>query len=154
AENALEVAPNGSARVPVVTLARLDDLCRARVAVEGLAAELGAPRLTSADIETLERIAGEQQAIRRNSNGYELRAKNQQFHFALYSASGSEVLLQLIETLWLRFGPYMRMLSASVEPRMRSGEIDPSDPHLIIIDALKAGDFTRARDGVIDDIRR
>jgi DNA-binding GntR family transcriptional regulator len=80
-------------------------------------------------------------------------ARNQQFHFSIYKASGSEVLLQLIETLWLRFGPYMRMLSASVEPLMRSGEIDPADPHLAIIDALKAGDFKRARDGVIDDIR-
>ena len=48
AENALEIASNGSARVPVVTAARLDDLCRARIAVEALATELGAPRLTGA----------------------------------------------------------------------------------------------------------
>jgi DNA-binding GntR family transcriptional regulator len=154
AENALEVASNGSARIPIVTVARLDDLCRARIAVEGLAAELGAPRLTAKDIATLETIAAEQHAIGRNSNVYGLMARNQQFHFTIYSASGSEVLLQLIETLWLRFGPYMRMLSASVEPLMRSGEIDPADPHLAIIDALKSGDFNRARDGVIDDIRR
>lgn len=154
AENALEVASNGSARIPIVTVARLDDLCRARIAVEGLAAELGAPRLTAKDIAVLETIAAEQRAIGRNSDIYGLMAKNQQFHFTIYSASGSEVLLQLIETLWLRFGPYMRMLSASVEPLMRTGEIDPADPHLAIIDALKSGDFNRARDGVIDDIRR
>ncbi|AYG60210.1 GntR family transcriptional regulator [Rhizobium jaguaris] len=154
AENALEVAPNGSARIPIVTLARLDDLCRARIAVEGLAAELGIPRLTATDIETLERIAAEQHAIGRSSNVYELMARNQQFHFTIYRASGSDVLLQLIETLWLRFGPYMRMLSASVEPLMRSGEIDPAGPHLPIIEALKAGDFARARDGVVADIRR
>lgn len=154
AENALEVAPNGSARIPAVTIARLDDLCRARIAVEGLATELGAPRLTPSDIDTLERTAREQHSIGRNSNVYELMARNQQFHFTIYRASGSEVLLQLIETLWLRFGPYMRMLSASVEPRMRSGEIDPADLHLPIIEALKAGDFARARDGVVADIRR
>jgi DNA-binding GntR family transcriptional regulator len=154
AENALEVAPNGSARIPAVTRARLDDLCRARIAVEGLAAELGIPHLTARDVATLEAIAADQHTIGRNSNVYELMAKNQQFHFTIYRASGSEVLLQLIETLWLRFGPYMRMLSASVEPLMRSGAIDPADPHLAIIDALKAGDATRARDGVINDIRR
>jgi DNA-binding GntR family transcriptional regulator len=154
AENALDVAPNGSARIPIVTLARLDDLCRARIAVEGLAAELGIPRLTTTDIQTLERIAAEQHAIGLGSNVYDLMVRNQQFHFTIYRASGSEVLLQLIETLWLRFGPYMRMLSASVEPLMRTGEIDPAAPHVPIIDAVKAGDFARARDGVIDDIRR
>jgi DNA-binding GntR family transcriptional regulator len=154
AENALEVAPNGSARIPIVTLPRLDDLCRARIAVEGLAAELGAPNLTASNIENLEKIAAEQHAIGRSSNVYELMAKNQQFHFTIYRASGSDVLLQLIETLWLRFGPYMRLLSASVEPLMRSGEIDPADPHVAIIDALKAGDFARTRDAVVNDIRR
>ncbi|MDR3473297.1 MAG: GntR family transcriptional regulator, partial [Devosia sp.] len=35
AENALEVSANGSARVPQVSVARLDDLARARIAVEG-----------------------------------------------------------------------------------------------------------------------
>lgn len=154
AENALEVAPNGSARIPVVTLARLDDLARARIAVEGLAAELGGPNLTPSDIALLEKIANEQRAIGRSSNVYELMEKNQRFHFTIYSASGSEVLLQLIETLWLRFGPYMRLLSASVEPLMRSGKLDPSDPHVAIIDALKAGDFAAAREAVANDIRR
>lgn len=43
AENALEIAPNGSARVPAISKARLDDLCRARIAIEGLAAELAVP---------------------------------------------------------------------------------------------------------------
>ena len=154
AENALEVASNGSARIPVVTRARLDDLARARIAVEGLATELGAPHLTAADIVRLETIASEQSAIGRSSNVYELMEKNQRFHFTIYSASGSEVLLQLIETLWLRFGPYMRLLSASVEPLMRSGELDPADPHIAIIDALKAQDFTAAREAVASDIRR
>jgi DNA-binding GntR family transcriptional regulator len=154
AENALEVASNGSARIPMVTVARLDDLCLARVAVEGLAAEIGAPRLTQQEIAMLEAIAAEQHTIGRTSNIYQLMAKNQQFHFIIYRASGSEVLLQLIETLWLRFGPYMRMLSASVEPLMRSGEIDPADPHMAIIAALRAGDFAATREAVVNDIRR
>ena len=63
AENALEISQNGSACVPVVTRARLDDLCRARLAVEGLAAELGAPRLTAADVASLQRVTDDQQAI-------------------------------------------------------------------------------------------
>lgn len=153
AENALEISQNGSACVPVVTRARLDDLCRARVAVEGLAAELGAPRLSTADIAALEQITAEQQAIGRNDSIYELISKNQQFHFTIYRASGSDVLFQLIETLWLRFGPYMRLLSNHVAPSMRAGAMEPSGRHTAIIAALKDRDFARARDEVVTDIR-
>jgi DNA-binding GntR family transcriptional regulator len=153
AENALEIAQNGSACVPIVTRARLDDLCRARVAVEGLATELGAPRLTRSEIEALEQVVADQQAIGRNDSIYELIAKNQQFHFIIYRASGSEVLFQLIETLWLRFGPYMRMLSTHVAPSMKDGTMEPSGRHRAIIAALKERDFARAREEVVTDIR-
>ena len=152
AENALEIAQNGSARVPMVTVARLDDLCRARVAVEGLAAELGAPRLTASDIARLEQIVSEQQSILRDRSIYELMAKNYDFHFTLYRASGSEVLLQLIESLWLRFGPYMRMLQTAVEPRMRSGEIEPTGQHAAVVTALRRGDFEAVTAAVVRDI--
>lgn len=153
AENALEIAANGSACVPPVTLARLDDLCRARVAVEGLAAELGAPRLTPADIATLEQIVAEQQNIGRNDSIYDLISQNQQFHFTIYRASGSDVLFQLIETLWLRFGPYMRLLSHHVAPSMKAGTMEPSGRHRAVINALEAQDFGRARDEIVADIQ-
>ncbi|RWG26852.1 GntR family transcriptional regulator [Mesorhizobium sp.] len=144
AENALEISQNGSACVPVVT--------RARLAVEGLAAELGAPRLTAAEIGLLQRVTDDQQAIGRDGSIYELIAKNQQFHFTIYRASGSDVLFQLIETLWLRFGPYMRLLSNHVAPLMRAGSMEPSGRHVAIIAAIKNKDFTRARDEVVADI--
>jgi DNA-binding GntR family transcriptional regulator len=35
---------------------------------------------------------------------------NSDFHFALYRASGSLVLLGLVESLWLQFGPFMRIV--------------------------------------------
>lgn len=154
AENALEVSANGSARVPQVSVARLDDLARARIAVEGLAAELAVPRLTRPDIAELEKLTDEQRVIGSSSEEiYPLMAKNQAFHFIIYRASGSDVLLQLIETLWLRFGPYMRLLSSCVAPRIRSGELSPFGAHVEIIDALKAGDTARVRGGIEEDIR-
>lgn len=152
AENALEIAPNGSAHIPAVTVARLDDLARARIAVEGLATELGGPRLTAADIALLETITDQQHATARE-NVYELIELNQRFHFTIYRASGSEVLLQLIDTLWLRLGPYMRLLANSVGPLIRKGELDPAGFHSVIIAALKAKDFAAARQAVGDDIR-
>ncbi|RDJ04828.1 GntR family transcriptional regulator [Rhizobium grahamii] len=152
AENAVEVAPNGSARIPPVTAARLDDLARARIAVEGLATELGGPRLTSADIALLESIVEQQHATARE-NVYELIEMNQRFHFIIYRASGSEVLLQLIDTLWLRLGPYMRLLSGAVAPLIEKGELDPAGLHGTIIEAIKARNFAAAREAIGNDIR-
>ncbi|MCW5773817.1 MAG: GntR family transcriptional regulator, partial [Rhodospirillaceae bacterium] len=53
AERALEAAANRSARVPMLDRDRLDDLCKARIAIEGLAAELAAARATPADVARL-----------------------------------------------------------------------------------------------------
>jgi DNA-binding GntR family transcriptional regulator len=153
AEKALEVSPNGSAHIPSVTAARLDDLAQARIAVEGLAAELGGPRLGPADIALLEEITENQHATGRD-NVYELIDMNRRFHFTIYRASGSEVLLQLIETLWLRLGPYMRLLADSVGPQIRKGELDAAGFHDRIIEALKRGDFAAAREAVSNDIRQ
>ncbi len=45
-EQALEALPNRTIRVPPVTLARIDDLLRARILIEGEAMALAAPRMT------------------------------------------------------------------------------------------------------------
>ncbi len=122
AENALEIASNGSARIPAISTARLDDLCRARVAVEGLAAELASTRAADEAIGTLERLTTAHDASSGEESIYEMLVKNRDFHFTLYRCSGSDVLLQIAETLWLRFGPYMRLLSRHLEQILRSPE--------------------------------
>lgn len=154
AENALEVAPNGSARIPAVSRDRLDDLCRARVAVEGLATELAAPNVREQDIRELEAIIAQHEAIGRADSVYAMLGKNQEFHFALYRCSRSGVLIQLIETLWLRFGPYMRMLTRHVEPILQSqaGE-SYTRHHHEAMSGLRSGDAAAARAAIVADIR-
>jgi len=154
AENALEIAPNGSARVPAVSTARLEDLCRARIALEGLAAELAQPRLQSGVIDALEAVVFQHEALGRGGDIYQMLAKNQQFHFTLYAASGSEVLLQLIETLWLRFGPYMRMLTRHIEPLLKARRDDMfAENHHKAIAALRRHDARAVRQAIVDDIK-
>ena len=60
-------------------------------------------------------------AITRDDGVEALLRHNREFHFLVYGASGSEVLTQLIGLLWLRFGPYLRMLSRALEARRRFG---------------------------------
>lgn len=72
---------------------------------------------------------------------------NQRFHFTLYGASGSDVLLPLIESLWLQFGPtmYLSLLS----PDMRWD----ASAHFEILEGLRAAKPALARRGIVNDIR-
>jgi DNA-binding GntR family transcriptional regulator len=78
---------------------------------------------------------------------------NRQFHFEIYKASRSEVLLSVIDTLWQQSGPYLamllRMLSATPEalPKVGFGH------HFDLINAFGAGDAAAARKAMDDDIR-
>ena len=153
AEMALEVARNGSARVPVVSRARLDDLCRARMAVEGLAAELGARFITDEGRARLVEIENQHTAAAQAGNVYQMLLANRDFHFAIYRASGSDVLVQLIDTLWLRFGPFMRMLSTHVKPLVERGPHEPYiKQHLAILAALENRDEASTRQALEQDI--
>lgn len=153
AENALDVSRNGSARVPPVTLARLDDLCRARVAVEGLAVELGARFITAEDFASLTEIENAHTAAAKAGDVYGMLVGNHDFHFAIYRASGSDVLVQLIDTLWLRFGPYMRMLSTHVKPLVERGPHEPYiRQHVAILAAIEQRDEAKARAELERDI--
>jgi DNA-binding GntR family transcriptional regulator len=153
AENGLEIARNGSARVPPVSRERLDDLCTARTALESRATELATARMTSADIARCLALAEDHEALGKAGKVYDMLRKNQEFHFAVYELSGSEVLPQLIETLWLRFGPYMRMLSDLVARQMNAGKIPSySGYHYQMIDAFRAGDAHMAGQLMIKDI--
>ncbi|MBP1849578.1 GntR family transcriptional regulator [Rhizobium halophytocola] len=153
AEKGLEIGRSGSARVPAVSRERLDDLCRARKALEGLATELAAERLSDEEIEHCLKLAREHQALGIDGQVYEMLRKNQEFHFAIYEKSGSEVLPQMIETLWLRFGPYMRMLSDLVKQQIDAGTIHPySTYHYEMIDSFRKGDGKTAAALMVKDI--
>jgi len=153
AENGLEIARNGSARVPDISRTRLDDICRVRVALEGLATELATPRMTAADIDRCLTLAREHEALGQEGKIYEMLRKNQEFHFTIYELSGSETLPQMIETLWLRLGPYMRLLSNHVRQQVDQGIIHPySAYHYEMLDAIRAGDAKKAGNLMIQDI--
>jgi DNA-binding GntR family transcriptional regulator len=154
AENALEIASTGTAVVPTVNRARLDDLCNARVVVEGGATELAAPHIDARTIRALERMAEDHVDAYRDKSVPDMLARNQEFHFTIYGAAGSPVLLQMIETLWLRFGPYLRMLTEHLEPQLKTGDGESyTRHHFDIVAAFKAGDTGAARRHMEDDIR-
>lgn len=148
-EQALAAMPNRSARVPPVDPDRLDDLLRARIAIEGATLELAAPKLSNAALESLSALVRAYDA-RATAIDAELE-QNQEFHFAIYRASGSAVLIPIIESLWLQSGPYIRAAALAYDAR---SEISTSHYHGEIVAKLKRGDVPAARAALAADIGR
>ena len=152
AENALVVVTNGSAQVPTVSLAQLDDLCLARAALEGVAGKLAAERCTAEDRKDFLRLASAHENAARDFDVQQMLKSNREFHFAVYATCGSPVLVQLIQTLWLRFGPYMRILSSQISPLIASEEYKPSSHHKDLLDALDRKNSRAAAKALTADI--
>ncbi len=78
----------------------------------------------------------------------EALAANQEFHFSIYRLSNNDVLIRLIENLWLLSGPFVN----NQYPHVRRAHLD-MHPHLMIIDALSRKAPSEAGDLVIQDLR-
>lgn len=124
-EGAIEALPNRTMRVPQISLAALEDLTDVRKTVEGEAAALAATRLTPdsfAEVRNANEAYG--RAVEQNDVAQAL-VTNRDFHFAIYRASGSPLLMSIIKILWLRGGPFiaaeLRSMSVRDELARQSG---------------------------------
>jgi DNA-binding GntR family transcriptional regulator len=153
-EQALEALPNRSVRVPVITRARLDDLARARSLIEEQMVALALPNLTKADFEELRRLTVAcESAFRSNDadKAHKTSELNHAFHFYIYQAAGSAVLIPIVESLWLQSGPYVR---AAAHIHDENRDIPAVHHHWSLIDALERGDRSGAMCALTDDITR
>jgi DNA-binding GntR family transcriptional regulator len=107
AERALVQMPNRTFRVTPFTPEMFRELMRVRMAVEGLAAGEAARRATPAQLRKLSHLNA--QMIRAVDLGSPSRVMNlnRDFHFALYEITEMPQLLDIINGLWLRAGPYL-----------------------------------------------
>ena len=134
AEGALTLLGNRRVVVPQLDAGLLDQIAFARLTIEPRLAELAGSR-TSADLvlrlEALDQ--GIDRAIGKGDvHGY--LAGNHRFHFALYEASDAPVLEDMARSLWLRFGPSLRVVCARV------GTLGLPDQHGEALAAMRAGD--------------
>ncbi|HYP85524.1 GntR family transcriptional regulator [Variovorax sp.] len=149
AQQGLEPLPNGTTRVPLITRERLADIRRNRVLVEGTALEWAAPHLGRAQLDELEKLANEITLARRTREGVATSLeKNLVFHFTLYQAAQSPVLLALIESLWLQSGAYLR----ATREFLHTAEQPADHLHEQTVAALRAGNPAKARQRIEADI--
>jgi DNA-binding GntR family transcriptional regulator len=147
AEGALEHLDNRRVRVPQMTPAKFEEIIAARLALEPLAAERALPHIDEHRLDQLQKIdtdIGEAYAADDLLRSTEL---NFAFHRALYEPNAGTVLLDLMESVWLRLGPFMRLATANLEESYRI------DRHAEAMDAIRSNDASALKAAIVADIQ-
>ena len=110
--------------------------------------------MTPRTIARVESILAEWNEVRTLKDAKDVEREvtlNQDFHFEIYRACGSAVLLPMIESLWLQSGPCIRV---AIYAFSEANEVDTAHYHRGIVAALAAGDAEAARAALVADISR
>jgi DNA-binding GntR family transcriptional regulator len=145
AERALKMQDNRRVLVPPMTQETFEQIVFARKTLEP---ELAARAMDRIGPPEIRRIAAHDKAVDRamamgDVHGY--MENNYRFHFAIYERAGADTLLALVESVWLQFGPFMRMAYN------RWGTSDLEDQHQAAIAALERRDRKALRAAIAAD---
>lgn len=113
AENALTVVSGRSMGIPPLSRERLTDLKNVRLEVEATAAAWAAERIDDAALEDLKQHLETLENADATSDPSTYVRANHAFHFAIYRAAASPIMLHIIEALWLQISPYFHLLHDS-----------------------------------------
>lgn len=138
-EGALSDEPYRGARVPIRSVDELLDLRRVRCAIEGQAAAWAAQSVTGDELRRLHRLQTQMKEMIQTSQPEHYLNWNYQFHFTVYRAARSPLLIPMIERLWLRAGPYLNAMRTDLTLGVGL------DTHEMMLDALARGDSAAAR---------
>lgn len=154
AEHALEMRPNRTVRVPVLSASGFRQLEEMRVLIESKAAGMAATRLDDRSIAEIVRHNANMLASLKAGDAGTFLRHNQSFHFAVYRAAGNAFMLPIIEGFWLRVGPYLMSPFASGRYDIRQQYRVGISYHDGIIAALKARDGKAAERAMATDISK
>lgn len=141
---------NRSFQVPLLDAASFQDVISVRLLLEGHAAAGAAEKANAEDIERLRGVNGRMRDAIAALNAQDTLRFNEEFHFLVYALTGSETLLDTIEMLWSRSGPYL----ASVVTLDGTMSVFQKAFHMheSIIAAIEKGDAPNAQRALVADI--
>jgi len=142
AEGAIQIRSKRKVEIPPMTPDRFDDLLRCRLLLEPESAAQALPYMTSPRLRRLRELDGAINDALESGDVDAYMQANSNFHFTLYRTHPHGTLNQLIEVLWLQFGPYMRVVYGRV------GTAKLVDQHAMALDALARGDDICAADDI------
>ena len=146
AERALLLQDNRRVMVAPMTRDTFEQILFARRALEPELAARALAKLSRKDITAIEAtdMAIDRAMRAGDTEGY-MRA-NYHFHFAIYRKSEAWTLVALVESIWLQFGPFMRMAYG------RIGTSTIEDHHEFALAAMKCADVKGLRSAIDADI--
>jgi len=147
AEMALSAEPNKSYRIPEITAERVQQLREVRAALEGLAAEKAAKLITTVELNKLQSTNDRMLKAINKQDAKSYLSSNEDFHFVIYKAARSDVLLNTIRSLWLQIGPTLNLLFRNIELVQNL-----DDYHQAALEALASGNAKAARKAIAQDI--
>jgi DNA-binding GntR family transcriptional regulator len=146
AEGAVSIRSKRRVRVPPMTQERFDDWLHCRMLLEPDAAAASLPFLNETHVAQLRTVDATLDAAIASGDADGYMRANHEFHFTLYRAQGRRTLTQLIETLWVQFGPFMRLAYGRVS------NANLNDCHQAAIRAVVDGDAEALRAAIAHDI--
>ena len=152
AEGALEILPNSGIRVPLMNKDQFRELLKIRLALEGMAVEVAAQRITATQLQAvaaLHAALSEEMQSSEPDVGRVIRL-NKQLHFSVYRASGMPILVGLIESIWLRVGPVLNLDMGSGSRRL--SEAPALGHHAGLFEGLRNGSAEQSRAGLAGDL--
>lgn len=147
AEGALLNIPNCGVVVPKLNRAQFDDILQTRLLLEGQAAEQGAYRMTDAAIAGMALLTQQMADAIAAQDAKAYLEANEAFHVTLYRASGSPLLMALIEAVWLKVGPISNQLFEDGRFALKL-----NDAHQDVMLALQQRDGAAVRRAIEQDM--
>ena len=148
AEGALDFQGNRRISLPVLSLAQLEELSFARLAIEPHLAFLAASNMEISDIERLQKVDELLNIAIAQGNVRAYLEHNYRFHEMLYAHSEARILISISGALWLRIGPSLRVVLG------RFGTANLPDKHKEALTALRAGDAQAVAQAINEDLRQ
>lgn len=150
AEKILErgsVGQAGGATVPLLNADQFNQLMIVRTSLEPVAAAAAASFATPKQLDEVEAFLSEmKRSVNENRTEQYLKA-HYQFHFGIYALCRMPVILEIIESTWLRCGPTLTLALPEYIPGLKRYQ-----SHVATLDALRCGDGEGAATAIRADI--
>jgi len=117
-EKVIVIESNRSIHVNGLTAREMQEAIEIRLMLETTAAQRACELRPDSAVLKVKYLLDDMQAAIDKPKRYMM--KNNQFHFAIYSYSDSAILLQMIDWLWARVGPYVYIHATKV------GDLSPT----------------------------
>lgn len=150
AEKVLErgsVGQKGGATVPLLSVAQFDQLMTVRAALEAHVTALAAERASKTELDGIEKYLLDMKRSVEEGRIERYLDAHYQFHFGIYRIADTPLIMEMIESAWLRCGPTLTLALPQYIPGLKRYPY-----HVNALKALRKKDATAASEAIRMDI--